>query len=129
MKKIVAILALALVLAIPARGLEESEADKPSPFSAAGWCSVTSGHSEEAYSGCDLGIGAALARWNRLAWVGVVGRETIGTGVAWIASDGSGRLPAVAVSLGVIAPWSDEGVRVDRWAPAIGATFGFGSKH
>lgn len=103
---------------------EVSAEEHPRLF-AAGWCPVirSSDNAEETDPGCDVGAGAALVRVKRLAWVAVVGTETVGTGAAWVAHHGQGeRAPTIAVAVGIVAPYDDRGIYADRWAVAVGAT-------
>lgn len=104
----------------PEEGIETS-ASHPR-LVAAGWCPVVrDGEAEEdGRPGCDVGLGLALGSWRRLAVVAVVGTDSVGTGFAWVVRDAGG--PAIAVAVGVVAPYDDTGVYADRLAPALGIT-------
>lgn len=127
----------------------ESAEEHPSPFVAAGWCIVTSDNGKDAPTsppsdpddpeappaaednadadeepGCDAGVGLALARHGRLAWVIVVGSNTVGTGIGWVPyQPKSGRVIAIAV--GVVARYDLRGIHTELY-PAIGATLSLG---
>ena len=123
-----------------------TQEERPSRWSAAGWCPLVSSerqdekpeqsaeeaHDEEGQEGaegdekvqCDAGFGAALIgkdfRQGRLSLVGVLGAKTLGFGGAWtFGRQGSHPL---SVALGVVAPYDGEGVYVEEWAVALGAT-------
>lgn len=88
---------------------------------AAAWCVVRVDDTPN--PGCDVGVGVSLIRHKRLSWVVAIGSSTVGTGVAWII--GRSELGVLAVSVGVIAEYDDQGVNGQQLYPAIGATLSF----
>ena len=150
-----AALVLALLLTAPVLAQEpdpvEVEAERPSRFVAAGWCPVLRGEEEPADQaaegegeeageqdgagdeelGCDVGMGVDLYgrtfASGRLSLVGVLGMKSLGGGVAWTVRDwfGSAR---VSVAVGLVAPYSEAGIDVDRHAVALGVTLGFAGR-
>lgn len=118
---------------------EEESTGHRSPLIAAGWCVVSDGEEkavaddnaeteeeEPAEPGCDAGLGIALYRWRRLAWVAVAGSETLGTGVAWISYQPKSG-PVIAVALGLVARYGSRGIE-PKVHLAIGATLSFGRR-
>lgn len=112
--------------------LTEEESDQPSPVLAAGWCVFADREPEEAGDneaeeepGCDVGVGLALLRHRRLAWVAVLGAETLGTGVAWLVPQPGRRGPVVAIALGIVTRYDSAGIHRTIY-PALGATLSFG---
>lgn len=91
-------------------------ASVPSRPLGAAWCTE---QSEDA-PGCDVGVGLALARHDRLLWVGALGSETLGTGVGWVVDPTAWR--PLAVSLGLVVQWDETGIDTNEVYPAIGAT-------
>lgn len=93
-------------------------------FVAAAWCTVES-DSEESPGYCDMGVGVALLRHKRLAWVAAVGAESVGTGIAWVAlSPGDEGGPVVAVAAGIASQYSEDGIG-RRPALTFGMTLSF----
>lgn len=79
---------------------------------------------EESIPGCDIGVGFPLYRWRRLSWVGLLGQETLGTGVALVLHRPKhGPIPAIGVA--VIFPYSSDGISGNEPHLAIGATLAF----
>jgi hypothetical protein len=76
--------------------------------------------------GRDFGLGVGLLRWRRLSWVAVVGAQSLGTGLAWVAHRGGEGRPVIAVAVGVVAPYDEGGVYSDQLRPAVGATVALG---
>jgi len=120
-------------LAAPAIAQEPAPSSAQPGLTAATWCAIVSDSGSDPEEsgrkpGCDVGMGAALYRWHRLAWVVVIGTETAGTGIALVTfrppPGESGTV--VAIAAGVVTPYDREGIYVDEWALALGATFGFG---
>jgi hypothetical protein len=107
---------------------EPADEDPGSPLVAAGWCVARNGEAEEGAPGCDAGLGVALYRWRRLSLVAVIGAETVGSGVAWVAYRPEGGGPIVAIALGAVARYDTAGVDVGELYPALGATFSFGGR-
>lgn len=147
MRAEVVFLALLLVLSAGAVGAQEEPAEippdstpefaeehePPSPLAGAGWCVVrgkkksdTSKTEEPDKPGCDVGAGLSLLRYKRAAWVAVLGTETLGTGVAWLAHQPK-RGPAIAVAIGVVVRYDSSGIET-RLYPALGATLSFGRR-
>lgn len=91
-------------------------ASVPSRPLGAAWCAEQSDDGP----GCDVGVALALARHDRLSWVGALGAETLGTGVAWSVAPDAGR--PLAVSLGLVVRWDGTGIDTTQAYPAIGAT-------
>jgi len=122
-----ALILLALLAAPvePAEPLPDESLDEP-VIHAAGWCAIRG--EDDAAPGCDVGLGVALVRRGRAAWVAVVGAETIGTGAAWTVNPDRlvGR-PLIAVAIGVVAELDGQGVGTELY-PAIGATLSFGGR-
>lgn len=110
---------LALLFAAPALAQPQAE---PSRVAAAGWCALTDG--EESGPGCDLGVGASVYDWRRFHLVGVLGSETVGVGVARVVS-ATGDPAVIAVAVGVVAPYDDQGIDLGGAALALGATLSF----
>lgn len=108
-------------------------------IAAAGWCVVTDQNQESVTDpvdeppddsfppqpdeqptqpnqlGCDIGIGFSLYTYrNRLAFVAVVGSESIGSGVAWIlnpdAKSDSDHRPIMAIAIGIVTPYDGNGI-------------------
>lgn len=115
--------ALLLLAALPVSAQEP--APEPSILSGAAWCVVHTREPAESEPGCDIGAGIALQRWRRLSWVAVVGAETLGTGLAWIAHRPE-RGPVVAVAAGVVVRYDSTGISAGEVYPALGATLSFG---
>jgi hypothetical protein len=111
---------------------EPDDAPEPRSFAvsdyvvAAGWCAMYSDEPEPDQVGCDIGVGAALARRGRAFLAAVIGAETVGIGLGWTAYRGGAV--TIAAALGVIAPYDERGIRLDGWAPAVGTTIGFGGR-
>jgi hypothetical protein len=118
-----------LLLAFATPALADGEpAAAPSPYIAAAWCEVYNDErpvDNDVAVGCDVGVGVALYRYDRLAAVAAIGTKTIGVGLAWVVPNVE---RPIAISLGAIAPYDKRGVDVGGWAIAVGATFGFGGR-
>ena len=119
---------LALALAAPALAQEappEPEPQSTRPrLAAAMWCPVTDGPDEDRPP-CDAGLGLALHCWGRLCPVAVLGRESLGAGLAWVAWRPETG-PSVAVALGAVVRYDELGIDGSEVYPALGATVGFG---
>lgn len=67
--------------------------------------------------GCDVGIGFLFYQYKHLGLVGVVGSESIGTGIAWIinprAKSSTDHRPIMAVAVGVATPYDSNGIGKD----------------
>jgi len=105
----------------------EPEPEAPTLVGAT-WCAVRTSDPEPGDSGCDVGLGAALLHWHRLAWVAVVGGETLGTGLSWSLNPRRRSGPLIAVAAGVVVPYDSSGIDARKAAPALGATLAFGGK-
>lgn len=142
---VAAALLLALTLATapapqaeePPPALEEPAAPLPAAhrvgiLAAAGWCVLKTDSREDRADdlrdlpGCDLGMGVKLLGLGhpRLSWVGVIGTQTVGTGVALRVLGGDGT-PVVAVAVGVVVHYDETGVDATEVLPAVGATLTF----
>lgn len=113
--------------------LAEESDESPSPLAGAGWCVVRGKEKSDASKteepdrpGCDVGAGLSLLRYKRAAWVAVLGTETLGTGVAWLAHQPK-RGPAIAVAIGVVVRYDSSGIETKLY-PALGATLSFGRR-
>jgi hypothetical protein len=104
---------------------------EPSRVAAAGWCALHDSSSEaDAESdssrspGCDFGLAASVYDWRRFHLVGVLGAETVGVGLARVVSaEGDSRV--IAVALGVVALYDDQGIDTGSATLALGATLSF----
>lgn len=103
-----------------------------SRISAAGWCVINNGDEDDdgvgnesldtSSIGCDIGIGLSLYRHRHLAWVGVLGSKSVGTGLAFIVNPD--QSPVIAVAIGVITGFDERGIRQDVQL-ALGTTLSF----
>lgn len=117
------LLPLFVLMAAPLAAQEPAAPDI-GRFVAAAWCTVES-QDEESPGYCDMGVGVALWRHKRLAWVAAVGAESVGTGIAWVAlSPGSEGGPVVAVAAGIASQYSEDGIG-RRPALTFGMTLSF----
>lgn len=117
---------------------ETTTSQETSPLTAAAWC-VVKGHrdptnasddeSSEAtvFSGCDLGAGLSLYRHRSWAGVFVLGTQTAGIGIAYVAHRPKTG-PVIAIAVGIVVPYDSRGLYAGEWAPAVGATLSFGRR-
>lgn len=137
---------VALAVGMPAAGQEEGAGSR---IHAGAWCTFSDsekqvspdpaaeleggdGEGEEAEGdqedvadvGCDAGVAASLIgrdfRQGRLSLIGALGAKTVGVGAAW--TFGRQGIYPMSVAVGVVAPYSGEGIHGDEWAVAVGAT-------
>lgn len=111
---------LLLLAASPAFASELVEPVAPLPkaapvFAAGFWCPLVRGGDEP--QPCDGGMAAGL-RWRRIAGVALVGKETVGVGIAFRIA------PKVGVGVGYVYRWAlDGGVDTRTGSLVVGATF------
>lgn len=113
-----------LLLTVLAQQVDEPVAipePRTSLVVAAAWCAIRVDDAPN--PGCDVGVGVSLVSHGRLRWVAAIGSSTIGTGLGWIV--GRSELGVIAVSVGVIVPYDDQGINGEQLYPAIGATLSF----
>lgn len=85
------------------------------------WCPVHRGSPADDAPSCDAGLAVALHTWRRFSAVAVVGADTVGAGLAWVAYRGDSG-PVVAVAAGVVARYDSRGVDGGELFPAVGIT-------
>jgi len=119
---------LALLAAPPTAPQAQKESEWTPTLVGATWCAVRTSEAAPGDPGCDVGLGAALLHWHRLAWVAVVGGETLGTGLSWSLNPRRRSGPLIAVAAGVVVPYDSSGIDARKAAPALGATLAFGGK-
>jgi hypothetical protein len=112
---------------------------------AAGWCVVANNNQSDSQPpddpllapdpndqssdeslGCDMGVGFSLYTYHdRLAWVAVLGSESLGSGVAWIinpqAKSAADHRPIIAIAIGIVTPYDTQGIS-NNIQFALGAT-------
>lgn len=113
-----------LIIAALAQPVEVPPIEEPktSLVVAAAWCAIRT-NDDEPNPGCDVGVGVSLFRRDNWALVAAIGSSTVGVGVARIV--GRSELGVIAVSLGVIASYDDQGIDGQNLYPALGATLSF----
>lgn len=126
---------LALLLSAPALAQDpQPEPEQPDTFPVApsAWCLVVDGEDEpqgeEEDPGCDAGVAAALYRFQReprASVVGALGTWSLGAGLGWTFHRSEAGT-AYGVAGGIMVPWDGEGIHVNRWGWALGATVSFG---
>lgn len=123
------------------------EAPLPAPVSAAGWCAIKSTDEEPSAStsadgeegteevsavekstvedpGCDVGVVLRLYAFTpRLSAIGAIGTSTVGLGFGLTAYRTDRMVYGVGVA--AVAPYDGDGIYVDRWTVAVGATLSF----
>jgi hypothetical protein len=126
------ILVAALLLASPPAESPTPPRAETSRVAAAGWCAIhdssadpdTISDDTPRSPGCDFGLAASVYDWRRFHLVGVLGAETVGVGLARVVSaEGDSRV--IAVALGVVALYDDQGIDMGSTTLALGATLSF----
>lgn len=122
-----------------AEAKDKPEADTPSPYVAAGWCTIqkkspdestadSSDNSDSKDSYCDMGVGFAFyrfKRWKNLFVVGVLGAKSAGPGIGYKVPTPENSPIIVAVAVGLLFRYdSIEGIGRDL-RPGIGMTLSF----
>lgn len=127
----------------PAEPTADTKTPSPSPFVAAGWCTVKESGEDSAAadpidgdegtqstndsasaSYCDMGIGFALYTRGQLSVVGVIGSMSAGLGLGWRIPTPE-RGPILAVAIGVLVRYDADGIGRDI-RPGLGITLTFG---
>lgn len=115
----------------------QPEPEQPDTFPVAPsvWCLVVDSkdeqpepQGEEEDPGCDAGVAAALYRFQReprASVVGALGTWSLGAGLGWTFHRSEAGT-AYGVAGGIMVPWDGEGIHVNRWGWALGATVSFG---